>query len=143
MRGFLIISMMLLSACANTTSGAQHPPLHGALWLITQAAGEKVQAVNDANVPNLVFDEKSQRVSGSTGCNRIAGGYALEGDKLRFQQMVSTRMACISGMEQEDRILKALGTIERYRFAGGQLELLDAAGAASLRLRAETSASKN
>jgi heat shock protein HslJ len=138
MRVFPIISMMLLlSACADTTPSAQYPPLQGSTWLITQAGGEKIQAVNDTEAPNLIFDEESQRVSGSTGCNRIAGGYTLEGDKLRFQQMVSTRMFCISGMEQEDRILEALGTIERYRFAGGQLELLDAAGAASLHLQAE------
>jgi heat shock protein HslJ len=138
MRVFLIISMMLLlSACANTTPSVKHPPLQGALWLITQVGGEKIQAVSDTNVPNLIFDEKLQRVSGSTGCNRITGGYALEGDKLRFQQMVSTRMACISGMEQEGRILKALETIERYRFAGDQLELLDAAGVALLRLQAK------
>jgi heat shock protein HslJ len=136
MRVFLIISMtLLLSACADITPSAQHPPLHGSLWLITQAGGEEIQAVRGPDAPNLIFDEKLRRVSGSTGCNRIAGGYTLEGDKLLFQQMVSTRMACISGMEQEDRILKALGTIERYRFADGQLELLDAAGAASLRLQ--------
>jgi heat shock protein HslJ len=137
MRVFLITSMiLLLSACANTTS-AQHPPLQGSLWLITQTGGEKIQAVSDTNVPSLIFDEKLQRVSGSTGCNRIVGGYTLEGDKLRFRQMASTLMACISGMEQEDRILKALGTIERYRFVGDQLELLDAAGAASLHLQAK------
>jgi heat shock protein HslJ len=138
MRIFLIISMMsLLSACADKAPNTQHPPLQGSVWLITQVEGEKVQAVSDTNVPNLIFDEKSQRVSGSTGCNRITGGYALEGDKLRFQQMASTRMACISGMEQEGRILKALETIEHYRLAGEQLELLDAAGAASLRLQAK------
>jgi heat shock protein HslJ len=138
MRVFLMVSMMLLlSACARTTPSAQHPPLQGSLWLITQVGGEKVQVDNDTNVPDLMFDEKLLRVSGSTGCNRLVGSYMLEGDKLRFQQMASTRMACISGMEQEDRILKALETVERYRFAGDRLELLDAAGAASLHLQAK------
>jgi putative lipoprotein len=136
---FLIISMALLSACAQTqpaTSNAQHPALTGTLWNITQASGKPVQAVNKENIPQLLFDEKSQRVSGSGGCNRITGGFALDGDKLHFQQMVATRMFCIAGMEQEDLILKALNNITRYRFNGRQLELLDATGAVALRLQA-------
>jgi hypothetical protein len=68
------------------------------------------------------------RVSGSSGCNRLMGGYRVEGEALTFDQLAGTRMACAEGMETEKAFLDALARVARWRISGDKLELLDAGG---------------
>ena len=49
---------------------------------------------DDASAPFLVFDEGG-RVSGSGGCNRLAGTYTASGEQLAFGPLATTRMACL------------------------------------------------
>jgi putative lipoprotein len=72
--------------------------------------------------------------SGSGGCNRFAGGYRLEGDRLSFEPLASTRMACAPDvMQAETEFLAALGRVARVSVADGGLVLLDEDGAELLR----------
>jgi hypothetical protein len=68
-------------------------------------------------------------------CHRT-GSFELDGERLRFGRMASTKMACPDGMEQEKRLLETLERVERYRIRGRHLELLDATGAVSARFEA-------
>ena len=55
------------------------------------------------------------RISGSTGCNRIIGGFTLTGEGLSMSQMGSTMMACPEAlMTQERRVLDALSAVRRF-----------------------------
>jgi len=56
------------------------------------------------------------------------GGYELTGDKLTFARMASTMMACPDGMETEQKFLKALGQVKRWKIAERRLELMDGSG---------------
>ena len=69
-----------------------------------------------------------KRVSGSGGCNQLAGTYSFEGNRLTFSKMAGTMMACPSGMEQERSFHDALSRAAAWRIEGEQLELLDASG---------------
>jgi putative lipoprotein len=76
-------------------------------------------------------------VSGSGGCNRIGGGATVEGDRMTFSRMISTRMACTPAlMHQESRFLDALADVRRFRVdvRRRKLLLLDAGGKTILRL---------
>jgi len=42
--------------------------------------------------------------------------------------MASTMMACPDGMETEQKFLRALGQVKRWRIAGRRLELIDGSG---------------
>ena len=75
-------------------------------------------------------------MSGSGSCNRIMGGFALDGDMLRLGQMAGSRMACASGIEQEEQFLQAMQKVERYRIRGSHLDRLDAGGAVIVRFEA-------
>jgi lactoylglutathione lyase len=85
------------------------------------------------------------RASGSGGCNRFAGGYTLEGERLSFEPLASTRMACEpERMQAEDDYFAALARVGRVRLDAGELVLADEAGAELLRFvaadtRGETS----
>ncbi|WP_300547774.1 META domain-containing protein [Roseovarius sp.] len=66
------------------------------------------------------------RVAGSTGCNRMVGGFNLTGEGLHFGAMGSTMMACPAPlMEQERRMLDALEQVARFDIsAEGDLILI-------------------
>jgi putative lipoprotein len=75
-------------------------------------------------------------VAGSGGCNRYTGKGALARGKAAIGPLASTRMACPPAlMNQETRFLAALARAARYEILpGGLMAILDARGAAILRL---------
>lgn len=104
-------------------------PLRNTYWKLVRLGESPVETAERQREAHLIFSAAELRVSGSGGCNRIAGGFELDRGKLRLSRMASTMMACPSGMEQERRFLDSLEKAERYRIHGNNLELLDAAGA--------------
>ena len=56
------------------------------------------------------------RVSGSGGCNHIAGQAEIQGERITFGPMISTKMACAPAvMDQESKFLAALGDVQRFK----------------------------
>jgi heat shock protein HslJ len=86
-----------------------------------------VQVAERQREPHLIFANNERRLSGSGGCNRVTGSFAVDGDKLRLLGMAGTMMACPTGMEQEQRFLRSVEKVERYRIRGSYLEMLDTA----------------
>lgn len=84
----------------------------------------------------LLFDGESHRVSGSGGCNHLTGSYELDGDRLTFGPMARTMMACVEGMKREQAFLRALPEVKKWKMAGQELELDDAAGKMVARFQA-------
>jgi heat shock protein HslJ len=55
------------------------------------------------------------RAYGNAGCNHWFAPYQLDGNKLSFGKIGSTRKRCAPAlMEQEQRFLQALGEVERW-----------------------------
>jgi heat shock protein HslJ len=50
--------------------------------------------------------------------------------------MASTRMACVSGKDTEQKFLAALRQVKKWKIAGRQLELMDDSGAVVAALEA-------
>ncbi|MCL2643908.1 MAG: META domain-containing protein [Betaproteobacteria bacterium] len=65
------------------------------------------------------------RVQGFGGCNLIAGGYHQAGHQISLSRMISTRRACIAGMELEHAFLKALEKVSSWKRQGNLLHLYD------------------
>lgn len=58
------------------------------------------------------------RAYGSAGCNHWFGPYQLEGQRLTFGELGSTRKLCAPAlMEQEQRFLKTLADTQRWDFS--------------------------
>jgi len=68
---------------------------------------------------------KDGRVQGSGGCNLIAGEYFLTGSQISFSKLISTRRACIAGMEQEYAFLKALEKVSTWKRQDNLLRFYD------------------
>ena len=82
--------------------------LGGGQWLLTEIAGQKIKT-NAERPAYLAFGE-GNRMSGSGGCNRLAGEYRLTSGRIHFSRMISTKMACLD-MRTEDALLAALPTV--------------------------------
>jgi len=84
----------------------QSIPLEATHWKATELGGKPVPALTANREAHLMFH--GGRVSGSDGCNRIAGSYDLKGDRLTFGQLAGTQMACADSADIEQRFRAAL-----------------------------------
>lgn len=74
--------------------------------------------------PVLTFAPKQNQVSGSTGCNRLFGKLFKEKNKLKIENIGTTKMACDDdGLEQA--FLQTLENVVAYQIQDGVLMLLD------------------
>ena len=111
-------------------------PLRGTYWKLVRLSETPVEVAEKQREPHLIFAHDQRRISGSGGCNRVTGSFELDGDKLHLGRMAGTMMACLTGMEQEQRFLRSIEKVERYRISGSHLEMLDAAGGVIARFEA-------
>lgn len=112
-------------------------PLQNTYWKLVRLGNEAVAPpVGQNREAHLVLHTQDRRLAGSGGCNRLMGSYVLEGGKLSFPSVATTRMACPEAGDTEGRFLKALTQVAGYRLAGQQLVLLDTGGQALAQLEA-------
>jgi heat shock protein HslJ len=119
---------MVVAGGVQAQSGKHKPtaPLEKTEWKLTWLGGTKIEAGTPQQMPYLQLDPDSHRVSGSGGCNRLAGSYEVSGDHLKFTQIAMTRMACIHGGDTEGAFVKALDQVAAWKVSGGKLLLMDA-----------------
>jgi uncharacterized lipoprotein YbaY/heat shock protein HslJ/uncharacterized lipoprotein NlpE involved in copper resistance len=102
----------------SQTPTVRIPALRGTTW--------QLQALQDGATPTLLtpparavellLDPDNERVSGSGGCNRLIGGFQLNGEQLRFSRLASTQMACPPEvMGYERRVVAALEQVRRFQ----------------------------
>jgi heat shock protein HslJ len=107
----------------------QHSYLHllKGNWNITSMRRQpRVDAELLTNASLTITSDSS--FSGSTGCNRISGKFILKGAGIKFDNIVSTKMAC-SNMDQEAAFLRLLQqTISKYSVSEDTLYLRDGVG---------------
>ncbi len=110
---------------------APRPSLRGSVW--------RLEALQDGEGPTLAeppgrplelrLDADANRVSGSGGCNRLIGGFRLDGEHLSFSKLASTQMACPPElMAMEQRYVEALGQVRRWSIDKRNLLLQDGKG---------------
>jgi heat shock protein HslJ/uncharacterized membrane protein len=78
------------------------------IWVLTTFNQQPLNRdVFAKGLPVVEFHLTDNRVSGSTGCNRMTGGFEARGKTITFGQMATTRMAC-PNMAFEQDFLKAI-----------------------------------
>lgn len=118
---------------------AEALPLRGTSWRLQSLEREDgpAPAPTSGRPVELLFDPDSDRVSGSGGCNRLMGGFELNGAKLRFSPLASTKMACPPAlMDFEMRMFQALEQVRGWQIEAETLALLDAGGRTLLAFKA-------
>jgi heat shock protein HslJ len=120
-----LVGLFVLTAAATPIDPSD---LQGTYWKAVEVAGQPTPPIQDPKREAHVEFLAADRLSGSDGCNRIVGTYALNDDRVTFGQMLGTEMACLnpSGIEQPFR--DALQSAARLRLTGNRLELFDPTG---------------
>ncbi|MEO1201113.1 MAG: META domain-containing protein [Pseudomonadota bacterium] len=91
-------------------------------WKLTSIDGKPFTRSGDGREPHLML-VRDLTARGSSGCNTFTGGYETYAGSLRFGNLATTRMACPSGMDIEQRFLDALTRVDRYDIDGESMLL--------------------
>lgn len=110
---------------ANSTPDS---PLRNTYWKLVSLHGKPIVAHAQQREAHIVFASDDNRLSGSSGCNRMMGVFENKNDQLKINNVAGTRMACREGMEVETQFLKALLTVTRFTIRGEHMDMLDATG---------------
>lgn len=133
-----LVTAALLCACASGGASLLSAPLEKTRWALVSLGPDAVTIAKTQSEPFLIFGTEPGRVAGSSGCNRLAGGYEQTGEKLAFTPLAGTRMACADGMEVESAFHQALAKVASFAIRGDALELRDAQGALLATLEASS-----
>ena len=118
--GLALASALVAAACASSAPDA---PLSGTRWMAQSIEGAPVAY----RTPTIEF--AGDRISGTGGCNRFFGGYAVSGEAISFTGVGATEMACEPVvMAQEAAFHTALGDARRFRREGESLILASSSG---------------
>lgn len=111
----------MLSACSATKKGTNQQ-LSGNWELALFPTTDKTfDEVFGQRRPYLQFDASNNKVSGSTGCNRLSGSFSTGKESFSFgNNMITTKMAC-PGYE-ESSFMNALLKTNKYKIENGQLK---------------------
>ncbi len=97
--------------------------------------GETIAGVSEAKA--IINFTQDGQVQGYGGCNRFFGGYRLEGERISFSAIASTRRYCEETMAVEDAFLMALGKVTRLKVSEDGLTLLSEDGSTEIVALAE------
>lgn len=108
-----------ISSEASKSSGAEVPVELRDGWKLVRMNGGQVNAERPPTM-----EITADRAAGFAGCNRFTSTLSAQGQRLRFQQTITTKMACIGdGNQLENEFLTALQSVESYEVHGHQLIL--------------------
>jgi heat shock protein HslJ len=118
---------LVLAACeSSASSGGASLAIQGRVWAAKEIGGNDVI---DGTIVTLKIE--GDRVSGKAGCNSYGGSVEINGDRLSFGSLFSTKMACMGGgvMQQEQRYLNLLQSVTRGEVRNdGALVLMGSVG---------------
>lgn len=130
-----MILMLTLAGCTQGGAGSvtARPALENTKWKLTEmgSVGAEMPELTEVEI-NLEFDDQG-RAGGNSGCNRYGGAYQLDGDTIKFGEMMSTMMACEeTRMQLEQNYLAALRSAGRIEFGQDSLTIHYGDGGARL-----------
>ena len=93
-------------------------------WNLEKIGTTSITTADYNRVPVFNFDLTGKRISGNDGCNSIGGTIDVQGSKIKFSAMLSTKMACLNGKNIESIINSGMSnkTVDYY-FKDGKLYL--------------------
>ena len=115
----------ILKGCGNYIQDARL----NFVWVLQEMKGKKVTPEDfGKELPYIDIHTTETAFTGFGGCNRLKGKIeAAEANKLRFTEIVSTKMACISG-NKENLFMEVLQNATKYEVRDKKLYLSNQQG---------------
>lgn len=132
-----ILASVAFTGCATTTNPSTEKNLNklqNTHWVLSEIKGVELKAEDPTSLPSIEFT--NDRVSGSDGCNRFMGGYAVQAKEIKLSQMASTARACLNATEIPQNFNLALQSVTQYDADTKELKFLDANNNTLLKFKA-------
>jgi heat shock protein HslJ len=119
-------AVLLVASCQSSRQtasfGGGSEKLYAHTWTLVEVEGQPVNPAGTDRDAHLLF-ALPNRLTGSTGCNRLTGTFELTGgNAIRFSPLATTRMMCPDS-ETEARFTKALQRVDTYLITDAALAL--------------------
>lgn len=99
--------------------------LEGTFWTLTELRGNPAEVNAMAPAAHLMLQSEGNKLSGSSGCNRLFGVYEVADGRLKLIPTGMTMMACPDPlMKQEQAFVLALNAVTGYVIDSTTLTLL-------------------
>ncbi len=125
---FAATLFFMLNSCHSSKPISSGTPggsemLYQYKWYLNELQGEPFTFIGNDNYAHLLFSTgQPNKVSGSTGCNRLNGSFELTGvNFIKFSPLATTRMACPGNTEA--KFIEALGQVNNWSISNEQLLL--------------------
>ncbi|AOA59421.1 META domain-containing protein [Acinetobacter larvae] len=123
-------TLLLMAGCNSLPSKQQLQnieQLQNKDWVLSYLGNTEFKATPDAHsVPSLRF-EPTQQLTGSDGCNRLLGGYVVQGQTLQLS-VASTKIFCEDPQQTTQNFNQRLAKVTGYQVHNQNLRLLDPHG---------------
>jgi heat shock protein HslJ len=116
--------LMILSANTCKNKAGEMTSLLDKKWVFQSIAGDALKLPEGTETPWLQL--AGDQLQGFGGCNRLMGGYKMEGTALSFSDIGSTKKYCEGIQPTENAITGLLRQVDGYKMEGGLLKLLGA-----------------
>ncbi len=124
MKKFITLSILflnLLSISCSSNKEQANKLLHD-IWALESIEGTTYIKSEDQQLhPTLEIYLAEERFSGNTGCNNMNGSMNVEGDKISFSDITTTKMFCV--YVDETSFLTALSKANKYKIEKMRLYL--------------------
>lgn len=119
-----LLTSAVFIALTVVSGVAQNDRLGATQWKLVRLAGTPVTTASKAY---LELNAEQTRFSGNAGCNRMFGAVTVQGRRIDFSNVGTTRMACADPRVRnvETAFVRALENVDRFRRSRGSLELYD------------------
>lgn len=93
-------------------------------WDLFKIGATKPKLTATDNKISILFSKDNSHFAGFSGCNRYSGKYDIKKEKLLFDNIISTKMACPeTDMTFEESYLNALNKVNNFAINGDSLFL--------------------
>ena len=123
MKRYLFLISLVVLGLVSCNSSKNMVKLTDVKWVLETLDGNKPEMKESGNEVFIRLNGTEKRISGMAGCNRFFGNYEMEGKKLKFSHMGSTRMAC-PDMEIESVFFKMLEDTDSFVIKDNKLSLM-------------------
>jgi len=114
---------MLLSAFIMKKDNLQHQSLYETKWSLKKIYTK--QEIEEVNTKAFIkFNQQRQSAGGNGSCNTFGSSLTVNGDKISFKDIFSTKMYCEGVQQIEDKFFQQLNKINRFEIKDKTLLLL-------------------
>ncbi|MBL0153069.1 MAG: META domain-containing protein [Chitinophagaceae bacterium] len=114
-------ALLLLSFSLPATDKQADKPLYGTKWKLQSVHNGTHEFTPAGSTAFLRLEAGKNSAGGKGGCNSFGSTVKVEGNKISFSELFSTKMYCEGIQPVEDAYFNALNKATRYHISGDKL----------------------